>query len=222
MSIHILSVLGTTLYEPVLYQGKKSSMETEFIQMAVINEYKEELENGGKVTIFVTDKSRELNYEDRIYTSQNQAFANRWTSAKKADVVEGAQKKGLKTMIEEQFPDIAERVECVKIPDMKTEDEIWEVFDTIYSCIDEQDELVFDITHSFRSIPMLAVTVINYAKVLKKCKLKGVYYGAYEGAQDDGTIKTAPIIDLTVFNEILEWTYAAESFLNYGNIDKMK
>ena len=222
MSIHILSVLGTTLYEPVLYQGKKSSMETEFIQMAVINEYKEELKNGGKVTIFVTDKSRELNYEDRIYTSQNQAFASRWISAKRADVIEGTQKKGFKTMIEEQFPDIAERVECVKLPDMKTEDEIWEVFDTIYSCIDEQDELVFDITHSFRSIPMLAVTVINYAKVLKKCKLKGVYYGAYEGAQDDGTIKTAPIIDLTVFNEILEWTYAAESFVNYGNIDKMK
>ena len=222
MSIHILSVLGTTLYEPVLYEGKNGCMETEFIQMAVINEYKEELKKGGRVTIFVTNKSNEKNKEDRQYTIQDQTFADKWISNKKANIIKGACKKGLKTQIEETFPDIAENVEYINIPDMKTEKEIWEVFDTIYFSIKENDRLVFDITHSFRSIPMLAVTVINYAKVVKKCKLEGVYYGAYEGAHDEGIIKKAPIIDLTVFNEILEWTYAAESFENYGNIDKMK
>ena len=57
MSIHIISVLGTSLYEPVYYQGKKEPIETEFIQAAVINEYKEQLKDSGKVTIFVTDFS---------------------------------------------------------------------------------------------------------------------------------------------------------------------
>ena len=86
--------------------------------------------------------------------------------------------------------------------------------------INENDDIVFDITHSFRSIPMLAVTVINYAKIVKKCHLKGVYYGAYEAAQNNENKKIAPIINLTAFNEILEWTYAADAFMTYGNVGK--
>lgn len=222
MSIHILSVLGTSLYEPVLYKGKRDSIETEFIQLAIINEYREELRNGGKVTIFVTDGSEKRNWNDRIYNDKDVEFSRKWTSSKKNLVKEDMAKKGLRTMLKEHFHDIERCVECVRIPDMKTEGEIWTVFENIYKAIDENDEIVFDITHSFRSIPMLAVTVINYAKILKNCRLNGIYYGAYEGAVDEGDVKQAPIIDLTVFNEILEWTYAAESFVNYGNVDKMK
>lgn len=224
MSIHIISVLGTSLYEPVYYQGKKEPIETEFIQAAVINEYKEQLKDGGKVTIFVTDFSETRNWNDRIYSGRDAEFAAKWISDKKGSVKEGEKKTGLHSVILEQFPEIADRVECVKIPDMKNEAEIWDVFGKIYDCIDEKDDLVFDITHSFRSIPMLAVTVINYAKVLKQCHLEAVYYGAYD-AEDNSVEegkKCAPIIDLTTFNEILEWTYAADSFVNYGNVNKMK
>ncbi len=224
MSIHIISVLGTSLYEPVYYQGKKEPIETEFIQAAVINEYKEQLKDGGKVTIFVTDFSEVRNWNDRIYSGRDAEFAAKWISDKKESVKEGEKKSGLHSVILEQFPEIADRVECVKIPDMKNEAEIWDVFGKIYDCIDEKDDLVFDITHSFRSIPMLAVTVINYAKVLKQCHLEAVYYGAYDAednSMEEGK-KYAPIIDLTTFNEILEWTYAADSFVNYGNVNKMK
>lgn len=224
MSIHIISVLGTSLYEPVYYQGKKEPIETEFIQAAVINEYKDQLKDSGKVTIFVTDFSEVRNWNDRIYSGRDAEFAAKWISDKKGSVKEGEKKSGLHSVILEQFPEIADRVECVKIPDMKNEAEIWDVFGKIYDCIDEKDDLVFDITHSFRSIPMLAVTVINYAKVLKQCHLEAVYYGAYD-AEDNSVEegkKCAPIIDLTTFNEILEWTYAADSFVNYGNVNKMK
>lgn len=54
------------------------------------------------------------------------------------------------------------------------------------SCIiffGEGDEIIFDITHSFRSIPMLAITIMNYAKVLKNCKLKEVYAEKWSGSE---------------------------------------
>lgn len=223
MSVHVISVLGTSLYEPVIYQGnKKDGIETEYVQISIINEFREKLEHGGKVTIFLTNRAENENWKDREYRQKEVEFASKWTSNKKKDVVEGNRKKGLQSLLREIFPELEKNIEFIKIPDMTNEDEIWEVFDKIYDCIDEDDELVFDITHSFRSIPMLAVTVINYAKVLKRCQLYGVYYGAFEAAKEGENCKIAPIINLTVFNEILEWTYAAESFVNYGNVDKMK
>lgn len=225
MSIHIISVLGTNLYEPVYYQGKrKDPIETDFIQAAVINEYREQIKDDGKVTVFVTEKSKNDNWKDREYTAFEVSKAEKWVSSKKDKVIEGETKQGLASAINELFPEIADRVECVQIPNMKNEAEIWDVFGKIYDCINEKDELIFDITHSFRSIPMLAVTVINYAKALKQCHLEAVYYGAFEAAEknDEGNKKIAPIIDLTVFNEILEWTYAADSFIRYGNVDKME
>lgn len=225
MSIHIISVLGTSLYEPVYYQGdRKEILDTDFIQVSIINEFKEEIADGGKVTIFVTDKSEKCNWNDRKYNERDVEYAQRWISETKENVIVDHVKMGLDSSIQKHFPELQGRIECIKIPDMRTESEIWEGFNRIYDCINEEDELVFDITHSFRSIPMLVVTVVNYAKVLKKCQLKGVYYGAYEAAEENkiNSYKYAPIINLTVFNEILEWTYAAESFVNYGNVDKMK
>ena len=221
MGVHILTVLGTSLYEPVVYSGEnKNEIESDFIQCALVNEFYNEVLDGGKVTIFVTDRSYELNWDDRTYNAKEEQFAANWFSERKNEVAEGVEKKGLKTTLEDLFPLLKEKVELVKIPDMKTEGEIWDVFNKIYSAINENDDIVFDITHSFRSIPMLAVTVINYAKIVKKCHLKGVYYGAYEAAQNNENKKIAPIINLTAFNEILEWTYAADAFMTYGNVGK--
>jgi len=43
-----------------------------------------------------------------------------------------------------------------------------EIFRTIFDEIDENDEIIFDVTHSFRYLPMLVFIVINYARVVKK------------------------------------------------------
>lgn len=223
MGVHILSILGTSLYEPVIYHGENDNkIESAFIQCAIVNEFYSEILDGGKITIFVTDKSHELNWEDRKYKENEENFAQKWVTYKKNDVKEGNCKKGLRTYLNELFPDLKDKIECVRIPDMKNEEEIWDVFNEIYNAIDINDDIVFDITHSFRSIPMLAVTVINYAKIMKECRLKGVYYGAYEAAEVKDNKKLAPITNLTAFNEILEWTYAADAFMTYGNVGKIK
>src|SRR5690606_7835290 len=72
------------------------------------------------------------------------------------------------------------QVENIGIPEGHNEEELWEIFKTILDQLEEGDEIILDITHSFRYLPMLTFIIINYARIVKKCSLKAVYYGAFE------------------------------------------
>lgn len=224
MGTHFLSVLGTGLYEPVVYgvQGDSGAAEQEFVQIALMERFAEQLKDGGKITILLTNGARKANWENRVYSQRDVELSGRWASARKEQVRENAPKIGMEVLLQENYRELYEITNDISIPNASMEQEIWDIFETIYNAIDEGDEIIFDITHSFRSIPMLAMTIINYAKVMKACTLKGIYYGAYEAGQMRDGVKYAPIVDLTVYNEILEWTNAAEAFMQYGVAAKMK
>lgn len=49
------------------------------------------------------------------------------------------------------------------IPNGKNEEEMWEIFETLFDKIEEEDELYIDLTHRFRYIPMLVMIFPNYA-----------------------------------------------------------
>lgn len=225
MGKHFLSVLGTNLYEPVIYEdGEFQSSEQIFIQAALIERFRKEIaeDEDSRITIFLTQGAKDKNYNNRLYEAWEAKSAEKWTSARKEDVIEGSLKKGLEEELRIQFPDFVSRIETVSIEDAQTEEQIWDVFSKIYDSLREGDEIIFDITHSFRSIPMLAMTVINYAKILKNCSLKGIYYGAYEAAKITEVGKIAPINNLTMYNDILEWTNAANTFMRFGNASMIK
>ena len=125
--------------------------------------------------------------------------------------------KGLHSILKENFPNL--NINIKYIPNGSTEKEIMEIFDSIYESMNQDEEIIFDITHGFRSIPMLAMTVLNYAKTIKNIQISGIYYGAYEaGVKEEGSdIMKAPIFDLTIYNSILNWSTAANSFIKFGN-----
>ena len=218
MAKHFISVLGTGLYEPIRYEHNGHvSGEEAFIQAVLLDFMKEELGDDAKVTIFLTDGAKTRNWEERLYNETDVAIAQRWLSESKEKVVANAKKAGLEARLS-QYKNW--QIEAVHIADATTGEEIWQVYNTIYNSLEEGDEIIFDITHSFRSIPMLAITIINYARVMKKCKVRGIYYGAYEAAKKNNGI--APVVDLTMYNEILQWTSAAENFMETGNAEKMQ
>ena len=112
------------------------------------------------------------------------------------------------------------------IPDGVSEDEIWEIFKKVFSKIQDSDILHLDITHGFRSLPMLALTLTNYAKSLKNIQVGGIYYGAFEvlgpGYDIDQRIpepseRKVPILDLTPFSDIQNWASAGNNFFKLGN-----
>ena len=223
MGKHFIAILGTSLYEPVIYYTEGFHSKQEYIQLAVIEKYKKELlEEGSSITIYVTESSEKRNYNDREYNESDVNVSSRWKTGEQDSVIIGNVKKGLYTQFTEQFPELISKFECVKIADARNEDEMWNIFENIYSKINENDEIIFDITHGFRSIPMLALTVVNYAKTLKNCSLLNMSYGMFEAGDihEDGE-KYVPIADLTVYNEILDWTEAANEFMKYGNAGMM-
>lgn len=214
MSIHIISVLGTGLYQPVNYdhEGK-----FKYVQSALIKKYQKDLSDdpASRVTIFLTSDAEKRNWVNGTATERDAEQSSKWGE----DTLHvGDPKKGLYSEIEENFSDdIKKKLNTVPILDGKNDTEIWQIFRALCEAIGEKDQIIFDITHSFRSIPMLVITALNYAKVTKDCTIRGIYYGAYEaGTVEDGQ-KQVPIFDLTIYNEILDWAHAASTLKEYGN-----
>lgn len=112
------------------------------------------------------------------------------------------------------------QIKDIDINDSKNEADVWALFNTLYESMNEKDEITFDLTHSFRYLPMLFFSVLNYAQYLKHIKVEGVYYGAYEIVKD-AEIKEAPVFDMLPSYELMKWASAADAFTNYGAADKI-
>jgi len=106
------------------------------------------------------------------------------------------------------------------IPPGASEAELWSQFQTVVDLIaapGEDDEVVFDITHGFRSQPFFASAAIDYCRsVLGRPANLRVVYGAFEAKNSENV---APIWDLTVYVDALDWSRALLLFLRTGRAD---
>lgn len=109
--------------------------------------------------------------------------------------------------------------EEILIPNGKTEDEFWITFDKITSVINQSDEVVFDITHGFRSQPFIVIVLLLYLKTLKNIKINNIIYGAFEAKDDNGI---SPVFELRSFVDLIEWSNAVREFTENGNMKHFK
>ena len=112
---------------------------------------------------------------------------------------------------------LGEKFTTVNIPNGDSTEELWDIFTKCVAedVVEENDEIILDITYAFRSIPLLIFIVAAYLRQVKKAKLKHIIYGAFE-ARDEETNCT-PIFDLTPFVELLDWMNAVNVFQNSGD-----
>lgn len=108
--------------------------------------------------------------------------------------------------------------ERVPIPDGANEEELWRIFNTLAQAIPENEEVIFDITHGFRSLPVLALLATAFLRVAKNVRVRHLLYGAYE--QRNEATQETPVFDLTPFADLLDWTAATERFLETGDARK--
>jgi len=82
--------------------------------------------------------------------------------------------------------------------------------------IQSGDEIILDVTHSFRSLPLFTTTIINYIHSLtdKNLTFSKIYYGMLDAMSEFEGI--APIIDISTTLDLQKWTTAAYSFKEYG------
>lgn len=86
--------------------------------------------------------------------------------------------------------------------------------------LDRGDDLIIDITHSFRSLPMYIMNLLVYLQNVseKRLRIKHICYGMLDVAYEVGY---APIIELKDILRVNEWISGAYSFKRFGNADKI-
>lgn len=83
--------------------------------------------------------------------------------------------------------------------------------------LEPKEHMIVDITHSFRSLPMLILYLLLYIKNVsgKKIVIEKILYGMHEAIHE--TKEYAPIVDLTYLMTISDWVVGAYAFQQYGN-----
>lgn len=208
MSNVMLTFLGTNDYLPCNYSlDRRKASNIRFVQEALASILCKDWNKKDKIIVFLTKEAKNKNWVDNGHKDRDG---------------NPLQREGLKHRLEHLNLKVS--VVTRDVPDGRSEPEIWEIFDVVFNQINDGDEITFDITHAFRSLPLLAIIILNYARVLKNVKINGVYYGAIESL---GTItdiekkdikdRNAPIFDLTPFIHLFNWTSAIDDFLTYGD-----
>jgi len=201
MSKVFMSFLGTNTYLPCNYSlGERKVENCIFVQEGLLRflaEYSLD-EPESRIVIFLTAEAEEKNWKDNN------------------------DEEGLNTRIEKLG--LSARLIPVRVPAGNSEDEIWKIFRIVYESLGENDEVYFDITHGFRSLPMLGIVLLHYARFLKNIRVNGIYYGAFETLGRLEEVKKmaveerdAPIFDLTPFHSLQLWSGAAEHFVKEGS-----
>lgn len=211
MSKLYLSFLGSSNYKAIHYEFTKNNSQQitkkkfKYVQEAYFSKFKDEWNEDDRIIFLLTEEAEKKNWEDYTFERKNNC-----------------------QLIKEANEGLANRLKKLKLkPDIsikrietgKTEKELWVNFLTIYSVINSNDKIVFDITHGFRSLSMSLLTILNYAKVLKNIELQAIYYGAYEAKYtSEKNEEVEPVFDLSSFETLLDWSIASDSLIKYGQV----
>lgn len=192
----MLSFLGTGTYEMCKYEfNGTTSNWTKYIQKAILDVMNQQNKIVDEVVIFLTPEAKEKN----------------WIATSPEDLKLFDE---LKNFIEEAK--LSTKVDYVDINVDQSEENIWNLFEIMIENMNEGDKIIFDITHSFRYQPMLAMLAIHYARIVKKIEIEAVYYGGYVPFSGK---EIFPILDLTSFAELQDWITNVYTFSETGRAD---
>ncbi|RME03015.1 MAG: TIGR02221 family CRISPR-associated protein, partial [Bacteroidetes bacterium] len=214
-----ISFLGTNNYVECNYYDEEDPSNriegVKYVQEALTQMYcKEIFGTEDCYYFFLTAKARQMNWEDD----------GQWNSKTRAYDLPN---KGLRGRLAQL--NLPGEIKDINIPEGFSSEEIWEIFERVFSCMQEGDEVFFDITHAFRSLPLLGLALLNYAKALKNIQVKGIFYGAFEKLGPAPEVKempmearNAPVLNLLSVSELQDWTNAAFEFTRYGKVSTLR
>jgi CRISPR-associated DxTHG motif protein len=160
-------------------------------------------------------------YEQADYPLDGQIYSTPYTQEA---LIRRYPDYSLKVLLTEKAKDthgqaLRERVvyQPVDIPTGRTEEELWDIFNRIVEAVPEEASLIMDVSHGFRSQPILALAVVQLLQVVKRVKVERILYGFF-----DPETKQADFFDLTSFLELMEWTQATRDLLEYGNGSRLR
>lgn len=86
--------------------------------------------------------------------------------------------------------------------------------------LNTHDELIVDITHSFRSLPIFIMNLLIYLQNVspKQINISHIHYGMNEASVEFGY---SPVVDLKAMMDVQEWITGAYAFSMFGNTYKI-
>lgn len=201
-----ISFLGTGRYQECRYRiNGETSEPVKFVQEALIKHFCQNWTEEDRIFIFCT-----YNKEPGDPKSRDGAWELNYNPV---EIGLQARLAGLKDEM-----GLRATIEDVKIDSGFSESEIWGIFNTVYGQLMPGDEIYFDVTHAFRSIPIFSIVLFNHSKFMKGTQLKSISYGAFE-ARDNENV--APVIDLTNIARLQEYNQIASSLKDFGRVKRL-
>lgn len=185
----LISFLGKGKYDTVTYFYRQREVTTNLCVEAAVR-------------IIKPDKSILLVTESLLKTGQRSEIQD---NSPWQDYVEQLE-KALEGIVD---------IERGEIPEGKSKEEIWKIFEICSRYVEKDDKLFIDITHGFRSLPLIVFVSTAYLQRVKDAKIKAILHGAYE-AKNDGRV---PILDLSELLDLFEWMVGVEFLKKSGDAD---
>lgn len=88
----------------------------------------------------------------------------------------------------------------------------WNWFSALCGEIQDNDEIVFDFTHGFRSVPIIFASAIHFLQTISNFILLHAYYGFIETSGGIGDENRGRFVDLARFFELNRWATASAFF----------
>jgi len=181
-----------------------------FITKSLIKHYKID-----KLILLGTNKSM----WDGAYFGFKEELDDDWEIFNNAKLKDGIEEEKLKVMEKVLDNYIGQNgSKCLMVNYGENEEQMWDNFEIMYKInqyINEGDEVYLDITHAFRSLPILLFIVMEFMQMMREdFELSGLLYGMLSD-------KESPVIDLKIFFELLAWAKAVNNFKKYANSEQL-
>jgi len=105
-------------------------------------------------------------------------------------------------------------IELVTIEDGLESHAQWNILEQLLAKVEDNDELVFDITHGYRVTPVILSSALHFLRITKSIRLRHIYYAAFE--TDDKRI-----IDYADFYNIQDLTEGVARLAEEADMRKL-
>ena len=106
-------------------------------------------------------------------------------------------------------------VQCMLISYARDEAEQATVLTDLAEHLAPGENIILDVTHGFRHLPMLALVAARYLARVRNVQVQEVYYGALE--MTDPATRQTPVLRLSAMLHMLDWVDALAVYEHSGN-----
>lgn len=100
-------------------------------------------------------------------------------------------------------------VQCLLIPYAENETEQTQILLELAGAVQPGENIVLDVTHGFRHLPMLALVAARYLKYVRRVQIQDVYYGALDMTPSGGE---TPVLNLGGMLQMFDWVEALAAY----------